>query len=149
MIPIPAIPIEAKSGMRNDPAQVQMILRESDLQSFADAYCRTAQIRVLRIPDRFWAWAHHLPVGVRVWLYGLFGQLPDLIVYHNLGNGHALATSIELKRPGGYLRPKQRAVADVEGWQVVRSPEEFVAAIAESAAMAEKIKASHIENRGF
>jgi len=129
--------------------QVQMVLSEADLQGFCDGYIRTTGLRVLRIPDRFWAWAHHLPVGVRVWLYGLFGQLPDLIVYHDLGNGHALATSIELKRPGGYLRPKQRAVADVEGWRVVRSPEAFVEAITEAHGLAEKIRGELNREGGF
>jgi len=129
--------------------QVPMTLTEADLQGFCDGYIRTTGLRAQRIPDRFWAWSSHLPVGIRVWLYGLFGQLPDLIVYHDLGDGHALATSIELKRPGAYLRPKQREAAQAEGWHVCRSPEEFVTVINEAGQLAGRIKASHIENRGF
>lgn len=115
--------------MKN-PDQISLVLSEADLQAFTDNYLQSQGIAYLRIPDRFWQWLNFYPViGIKCWLRGLFGGLPDVTAYLPIDGHYSLAVMIELKKPGAYLRANQKIAAQALPWIVCRSPDEVQQAI--------------------
>jgi len=113
--------------------QTILPLKESDLQKFAEDYCRAAGINCLHIPDSFWKWIYkNCNTGVRCWLYKIFGGLPDLIIQIPINDKFCLSANIELKRPGNYLRKKQKEAAARLPWIVAKTPEDVMSIITEA-----------------
>ena len=125
----------------NGAIQTALPLSEASLQRFADDLLAVKGLPHIRVPDAFWRWIYaNVPARIRQWFFSLFGGLPDCTIFLPLDDRYSLALLLELKRPGGYLRPGQREAARRVPWVVVRSPEEIMQALDAAQRTADAIK---------
>ena len=101
---------------------------EAQLQGQIDDMLSALGMWFFRIPDFFFKWIKmKAPVGIQKYFFGMFGGIPDTLMFERVSEKYMLCAPVELKSAKGALHGKQkhwenRGIAV----QVSRSPDQNI-----------------------